>query len=618
MAKLLGKSRVDETLPGKICEMLKALIFSAASPNKNATESLPSNSNHIGGNLSPLEDQHTLAEQISGTQELSSLVDFGISNGDIRKRDVTADSHIKNPNESLITQHDDVERPRMFDLVDEAFGYIQPKDLNKGTQDGSYESADEFPKEEIEYQKLKDDASRPLYPSCSPADTIKMRTYKDYVKNLKRVEGCITNCYILDEAILYCMGYIRNGRKGTHKRGLPTFMDDDADKEQPLDKGNLIHLETLKYEQFENSKMSTLKRLVDRLSFKMTSYKVYRVNGFVFHTADTESCKTTQNSGVKMKAMANFVDSVRDQNPREAETIYYGIVKEIIELDYYDFPQTVFYCDWVRVEDKVNGCTFNAKANLTFVNLQKLKRNSKVDDEPYYLASQASQVFYCQDPTRTDWSVVIDALKRLDKGIDAYEKPLAFEIGNPFTSSMIGLINENVNEDEEITEGSWMMISPSQSTPNPSEPLPIPAGRSHEHSTTSGGDSSKPKIPLKLLLLGHVVGKNLAKFMSRLGNLVREHIPPYYPDSPVVPDRFKDTVWQIICEEYVLPEAAKRKLMKSANNLWRNGMKILKKKYDEWDTNEARKKNYPKKTRPKNWVRFVDLTSTEEVKAFSE
>ncbi|KAF6173917.1 hypothetical protein GIB67_039868, partial [Kingdonia uniflora] len=123
--------------------------------------------------------------------------------------------------------------------------------------------------------------------------------------------------------------------------------------------------------------MSTLKRLVDGPSFKVTSYKTYRVNGFVFCTADSESSKTTQNSGVKMKAMTNFAASARDQNPREAETIYYGVVKEIIELDYYDFPQTVFYCDWVQVKDKVNGCTFDVEANLTFVNLEKLKRNSK-------------------------------------------------------------------------------------------------------------------------------------------------------------------------------------------------------------------------------------------------
>ncbi|KAF6177120.1 hypothetical protein GIB67_005108 [Kingdonia uniflora] len=356
-------------------------------------------------------------------------------------------------------------------------------------------------------------------------------------------------------------------------------MDDDADKEQPLDKCNVIHLETLKYElvrrwvlssydgieewekkydiylidymrvsrrrgstnlgkpldyilwlreHFENSEMSTLKRFVDGSSFKATSYKAYRVNGFVFCAADSESCKTTQNSGVKMKAITNFVASIRDQNPCGAKTIYYGVVKEIIELDYYDFLQAVFYCDCVRVEDKVNGCTFDTEANLTFVNLQKLKRNSKVDDEPYCLASHASQVFYCQDPTKTGWSVVIDAPKRLDKDIDAYEEPLVFETENPFTSLMMGLINENVDEDEEITKGSWI---------------------------------------------------------------------------------FEDNVWQIICEEYVLPEGAKRKLMKSANNLWRNGKKILRKKYDEWDTDEARKKNCPKKTRPENWME-VDPTTT--------
>ncbi|KAF6154403.1 hypothetical protein GIB67_028295 [Kingdonia uniflora] len=165
------------------------------------------------------------------------------------------------------------------------------------------------------------------------------------------------------------------------------------------------------------------------------------------------------------------------------------------------------------------------------------------------------------------------------------------------------------------------MIPPSQSTPsspNPSEPLPIPAGGSHEHSATSGGDSSKTKMPLKLSLLGHVVGKNSAKSMSRLGNLLREHTLPYYPDWPAVPNEFKDTVWQIICEEYVLPKAAKRKFMRSANNLWRNGKKTLRKKYDKWDTDEARKNNCPKETRPENWVRFVDLTFTEEVKASRE
>ncbi|KAF6165432.1 hypothetical protein GIB67_017914 [Kingdonia uniflora] len=77
-------------------------------------------------------------------------------------------------------------------------------------------------------------------------------------------------------------------------------------------------------------------------------------------------------------------------------------------------------------------------------------------------------------------------------------------------------------------------------------------------------------------------------------------------------------LWLREQDEYVLPEAEKRKIMRSANNLWRNGKKTLRKKYHEWDTDEARKKNYPKKTRPENWVRFVDLTSAEEFKASRE
>ncbi|KAF6147984.1 hypothetical protein GIB67_024159 [Kingdonia uniflora] len=191
---------------------------------------------------------------------------------------------------------------------------------------------------------------------------------------------------------------------------------------------------------FDNSGMSTVKKLVDGPSFKATSYKAYRVNGFFFCTEDSESSKITKNSGVKMKVMTNFVASARDQNPREAEIIYYGVAKEIIELDYYDFHQTVFYCDWVRVKDKVNGCTFDVEAYLTFVNLEKLMRNSKVDDEPYCLASQASQVLYCQDPTRTDWSVVIDAPKRLDKDIDAVLLIIVDEKGNEIEGECSGYL----------------------------------------------------------------------------------------------------------------------------------------------------------------------------------
>ncbi|KAF9598963.1 hypothetical protein IFM89_033308 [Coptis chinensis] len=39
----------------------------------------------------------------------------------------------------------------------------------------------------------------------------------------------------------------------------------------------------------------------------------------------------------------------------------------------------------------------------------------------------SSQVFYCKDPTRDNWYVVLDAPKRLNQGVDAFEDPLVFE-----------------------------------------------------------------------------------------------------------------------------------------------------------------------------------------------
>ncbi|KAF6172108.1 hypothetical protein GIB67_029526 [Kingdonia uniflora] len=83
-----------------------------------------------------------------------------------------------------------------------------------------------------------------------------------------------------------------------------------------------------------------------------------------------------------------------------------------------------------------------------------------------------------------------------------------------------------------------------------------------------------------------------ADFIASFSSIEEESM--VYPSSlPVELDIF---------DEYVLPQAAKRKLMKSTNTMWRNGKKILRKKYDECDTDDERKKNCLKKTKPEDWV----------------
>ncbi|KAL5722555.1 hypothetical protein ACHQM5_006064 [Ranunculus cassubicifolius] len=180
-------------------------------------------------------------------------------------------------------------------------------------------------------------------------------------------------------------------------------------------------------QKFEYKESSTFKRLVDGPSFCAKSYKSYAVNGYVFSTYGVEVDTTTQNSGVSIKALTNFRASVKDNNLVEDEATYYGIVKKILELDYFEFKKVVFYCDWVRIEDKRNGCVIDPNTDLVFVNLGRFQKNDKEESEPFVLASEATQVFYCKDMTRNDWHVVLDSPKRLNADVDVFEDPLVFE-----------------------------------------------------------------------------------------------------------------------------------------------------------------------------------------------
>lgn len=56
-----------------------------------------------------------------------------------------------------------------------------------------------------------------------------------------------------------------------------------------------------------------------------------------------------------MKAITSFMASARHMNLVDEEVTVYVIMKQILELDYHDFKEIVFNCDWVQIED-INGC----------------------------------------------------------------------------------------------------------------------------------------------------------------------------------------------------------------------------------------------------------------------
>lgn len=109
-----------------------------------------------------------------------------------------------------------------------------------------------------------------------------------------------------------------------------------------------------------------------------------------FYTKDRDSRLKTQNSGVTLVALTSNFDSSKDQNSVVGDVSYYGVLEDIIEVDFWSQFGVLFRCDWFHANVDEFG--------LTRVNFKRLC----YEDDPFILASQAHQVFYLQDPVEHD------------------------------------------------------------------------------------------------------------------------------------------------------------------------------------------------------------------------
>ncbi|XP_022003645.1 uncharacterized protein LOC110901103 [Helianthus annuus] len=139
-----------------------------------------------------------------------------------------------------------------------------------------------------------------------------------------------------------------------------------------------------------------LEVLARKPSHYALSHNGYFVNGYTFHTREYAKGRVTNNSGV----------CVRGEAYNSQECDYYGLLDEILELQYYGNGRStfvLFYCSWFDVE---RGVVVN-KNKLVDV---KSKSRLLIND-PFVLASQAEQVFYTSYPSvKSDikdlWAVV--------------------------------------------------------------------------------------------------------------------------------------------------------------------------------------------------------------------
>lgn len=133
------------------------------------------------------------------------------------------------------------------------------------------------------------------------------------------------------------------------------------------------------------------------------TFKGYIINGHRFQTDDV--MRKTQNSGVTYEAFSMCRSSARDTAHKADVVTFYGVIEEIILLDYHMFQIPLFKCKWAN-----KGHGVKEKQGFTLVNLQV--NQSPYIQDPYIMASQAKQIFYPKEDDSSPWSVVMRAPPR--------------------------------------------------------------------------------------------------------------------------------------------------------------------------------------------------------------
>ncbi|XP_022870847.1 uncharacterized protein LOC111390092 [Olea europaea var. sylvestris] len=321
-----------------------------------------------------------------------------------------------------------------------------------------------------------------------------MKVLKGYVMNRARPEGCIAEHYVVEENAMFCSKYItqafeigakivRNEEYGsdflvvgrTISKGKPLVLSDDMLKVahryvlsnntevQPYIKMHMAELksfdkrlernETLLHKKHIDSFATWLddkikcQLLVDNVSSNLMwlargprcqsmSYSGFVINGLRFYTKDAE--KSRQNSGILVEATTICRSSAKDNAHAVGQIIYYGVLHDVIILDYNAFHVPIFKCDWANI---VNG--IRREDGFTLVNLHEgLKQ---FENDPFILATQAKQVFYSRENETSSWYVALQAPSRDFHG-SHMEEDTAYEITIPLDISQRNI--DNLDDDE--------------------------------------------------------------------------------------------------------------------------------------------------------------------------
>jgi len=148
----------------------------------------------------------------------------------------------------------------------------------------------------------------------------------------------------------------------------------------------------------------------------VTSWNMYFVNGYKFHTKAWSEGKKTTNYGVHIKGVTE-----RGQDD------FFGVIKHIYELEYLGLSKNIplFFCDWF---DPTNNR--DTKVHLEY-NIVKIKMSRRyIPYDPFILPQKVRQVYYVPYPkicrNLHGWSVAITTKPQGHVEVDKIQNDLPY------------------------------------------------------------------------------------------------------------------------------------------------------------------------------------------------
>ena len=94
----------------------------------------------------------------------------------------------------------------------------------------------------------------------------------------------------------------------------------------------------------DDNAFEMLRKLADEPKRNVRTWRGYNINNYSFYTKSQDDKSIVQNNGVSLKAESQHFATVNNDNPHSVFMSYFGVIEEILELNYVKFIVCVCVC----------------------------------------------------------------------------------------------------------------------------------------------------------------------------------------------------------------------------------------------------------------------------------